>query len=554
MNIRSPYTNIATSSIVACAIATMSTNTVQARPISNDAGPVRILDSSDPFYTHGYLQAQGCASYTISLDGEEQSQHQETLDISVVGQETIFFLEYTLPYNINIDDDTTNDDDGSTNDDQNYRRHLGNNDFDGSYEYYNYYGSNVMLAKDWVVAFSGGAISSGCIQMTDELGVFRDIVPGIDDGSLVFSSLYYGPICAGDASNKYNNYTSAKLEMAVFLDSTCNAYVPGLSQILNEILLPEWTTGVSFRGTSDRQNNSTSVNETQVDIENLNSYKSLLRQLNFYHNYDTTNCASDPQICQEITESSVDLNTCQSLASELWKVGNGDFESNYDDNDDASMQGSASEYGEFVGIMNSDGESYDYYYHMYQTVLEDYSDCAANQYENDDCTGWNYGWGQYDCNVQNDDGTSGYYNGDNECQQGLCFGVLKSLENGYSLKEWLDANSRDLTYEMVHIYGVESPSVYFEYILVVICAVIMAFLVVVAFWTEGILRSFSSRRRRPTENKKEPFLDKNTIDDDSSNQSTGTASSLGSLGSLGTSPSNSPERFTKSTKKALYLW
>ncbi len=510
-----------------------------------------MLDSSDPIYAHGYLQAQGCASYTISLDSEEQSQDPETLDISVVGQETFFFFEYTLPYNINKDDDAA-----ATNDDQSYRRHLGNNDFDGSYEYFNYYGSNAMLAKDWVVAFSGGAISSGCIEMTDELEVFQGIVPGMDDGSLGFSSLYYGPICSGNASNNSNNYTSAMLEMGVFLDSSCNAYVPGLSQILNEILLPEWTTGVSLRGASDRQNNSLSFNETQVDLDNLNTYKSLLRQLNFYHNHDTTNCASDPQICQEITENSVDLNTCQSLASELWRVGNGDYESNYDDNDDAPIQGSASEYGDFVVTMNSDGESYDYHYLMYQTVLEDYSNCAANQYDGDDCTGWNYGWGQYDCNVQNDDGTSGYYNSDNGCQQGMCYGVLKSFEDGYSLAEWLDTNSRNLTYEMVHAYGVETPSVDFEYILVAICAVIMAFLVAIAFWTEGILRTFSSRRRRPTEKKKEPFLDKNATDYDSSNQSTGTASSIGSLDSLDSTPSSttSPERCITKSKKALYLW
>ena len=478
---------MATAAIVFAAI-----DIVQARPFGADydfptrtvyATP-RMLDStSESLYAHGYLRAQGCVSYTISLD---DSEYQQNLGVSVVGQETFVFFEYTLPYNIVADDYYTDDDDDDDDgDDDTYRRHLDKSVIDGSYGYYNYYGSNSIRAKDWLVAFSESALNKGCIEMKDEMRVFRDAVPAIYDDSISFSNLYYGPICASNDSNSTN------LEMGVFLDSSCNAYIPGLSQVLNEMILPEWTKGVSFRG-NDRQTNSSSANGTDSDLDYLDSYKTLLHQLNYYSNHDTTNCASESKVCQEITEASVDLNTCQSLASELWKVGNGDYASNTND-DDTSTKESAYVYGEFFRDSDDNGEEY-YHYRMFKSVLEDYSDCASTHYDNDDCTGWNYGWGQYDCNVDNNDGTSGNYNGDSDCQQGVCYGLLESFDKGYSLKKWLDSNARDLEYDMTHIYGVETPSIDFEYVLVAICGILMAFLVAMAFWTEGILRSFSKRR------------------------------------------------------------
>ena len=93
----------------------------------------------------------------------------------------------------------------------------------------------------------------------------------------------------------------------------------------------------------------------------------------------------------------------------------------------------------------------------------------------------------------------------------------------------------------------ETPSTDFEYVLVAICGILMAFLVAMAFWTEGILRSFS--KRRSMERKKEALLD--TIAKlEWSDDSTGTVNSNGSLDS----PSTSPERGNKKPTTALYMW
>ena len=545
-------------------------------------------EEEDSVYSSGYIRATGCASYTIALDDDNQNGYQHNPGVSMVGQETFLFFEYTLPHSNVTDDDGTNDDSTNDDDDANRRNpeendengenqnqdYNNNYSDDGSYESYNYYGSNTILAKDWLVAFSNGALNSGCVELEDDIGVFQDVVPGIMDGSLSFSTLYYGPICSSDSSGgNSKNKTPTVFEVGVFLDPSCNAYVPGLSQILNQVILLDWTTGVSFRGkNNDHQDDHGAISYsysryygTHGDLKYLDSYDSLINQLNHFYNRETTNCENDPQICQDVTEASVDLNTCQSLSSELWEVENGNYEvengnyeyNNYNEN---KNEESANEYGEFFQtemfsnssnvITDTDKDekdkddevevSYEDHYRVFQHVLKDYSSCVSTPSNNDGCAGWSYGWGNYDCNVANDDGTNGYYNSDSNCQQGVCYAVLESSMNGYSVSEWLASNTAILEYEIASVYRLEKVSTTFWYKLLAICIIMMALLVALAYWTEGILRSFSQRKcSRKVSQKKEPFLDKNSKTNYNNSGSTGTVDS-----SLDT-PNNSPERYNK---------
>lgn len=560
-----------------------------------------VEEERDSIYDGGYIQPKGCASYTISLNEDGRDENQRNPGVYVVGQETFLFFEYILPVNVTTaDDDGAADNDGATDDDgaaadddgasdddgaadenedeeeynnnNNNRRNLEENDDNGANKnqqnyydngdgsYYHSYGANAILAKDWLAAYSNGALNTGCVELADDIGVFWDIVPGLEDGRLSFSTLYYGPICASDVSNNDDDsVTAAVFEMGIFLDSSCNAYVPGLSQVLNKRILSDWTTGLSFRGNSnnDNQNNDNGGDHegeegnkknyyyygryygTSGDLQNLDSYETIINQLNYYHNRDTTDCETYPEICQQVSQSSVDLNTCQSLSSELWEAGANGDDYHYDASvdDDEAIEESANDYGEFVltsiGYENNKEEeeeeevSEEYRYQMFQRVLEDYAYCTTtSSYDDDGCTGWSYGWGNYDC-ITGDDG--GYaYNTDDDCREGVCYGVLETFLKGYSLREWLDAKSEDLENEMAYVYRVEKTYNAFWYSMVAVCGVILLLLVALACWTEGILRTFSKRRRfraSPShQQKKEPFLDHST-------EHSSTNSSLGSLDS-----------------------
>ena len=553
-------------------------------------------DEDDSVYNRGYIQPKGCASYTISLSNEDGQRGNQISDpgVYVVGQETFMFFEYLLPVNVT----TTNDDDGTADNgdatyddstatddgtnqyqqyyynDGNNRRNLEENDDNSANQYQQYYynngdgsyyhsfGANAILAKDWVVALSNGALNTGCVKLMDDSGVFRDIVPGLEDGRLSFSTLYYGPICASDASNSNDDdessATTAVFEMGIFLDSSCNAYVPGLSQILNKRLLSDWTTGMSFGSTSNSNTNNSNDDDrgdnegeggtknnsysydryygNSGDLHDLDSYETIIQQLNDHQKREIFDCETYPEICEQVSETSVDLNTCQTLSSELWEAGANGDDYNYDasNNDDDAVEESANDYGEFVlTSINSENESNEegqeeeetseeYRYQMFQQVLEDYAYCSADSNADDDgCTGWNYGWGHYDC-ITGDDG--GYaYNADDDCREGVCYAILESSSKGHSLREWLDAKSEDLENEMALTYMVDITFNAFWHGLVAFCGVILLLLVALACWTEGILRTFSKRQRsRAHQKKKEPFLDHNT-------EHSSTNSSLGSL-------------------------
>jgi hypothetical protein len=539
-------------------------------------------------YERGYLQAQGCASYTISLDEDGQNEYEQNPGVSVVGQETFLFFEYVLPYDNGDDDDAVDDDDrdadendseedkdGSNSEEDNSkdkdrnRRNLKSDDSDENENqennYYGddgtyYYGANAMLAKDWLVAFSSSKIETGCIEMEHDMGVFREVVQGIEDGSLSFSNLYYGPICSSNNSN-----SSAVFEMGIFLDSSCNAYVPGLSQVLNQIILTGWTTGLSFRGGNNRNNNNgdhqgenknsfsySRYYNTSGDLQNLDSFESHIRKLNYFHNHRATNCETYPEICQDVSEASVDLSTCHSLASDLWDYyANGDS-ANYGDGasmeDDQTVDENANQYGEYVSTETNNEsdeqeETYDsYHYQMHQQVLEDYAYCAATSYDDDGCSGWSYGWGNYDCLHGNDDGENAYYNyKDGDCHEGVCFAVLESSSAGYGLDEWLEAKQSDLEYELTYVYGVEKPSLAFWYGLMASCGIVLVSVILLACWANGVLKSFfrrQQRRPRGLLQKKEPFLDKSTT---TSSQSSKISRS--SRSSSGRSISSSSIRF-----------
>ncbi len=475
---------------------------------------VRRVDEADidDSFANGFLEATGCASYTILLDSETANEDQ---GVAFVGQDTFVFFEYNLPYNITSYDD--NIDDG--NDDNDY-----DDDDNGRYleetgESYINFGSNAIAAKDWMVAFSDGALDSGCVAMEDETEVFRDVIPGMADGRLSFSNLYYGPICNS------SNSTKTSLEMGVFLDSNCTMYVPGLSQVLNQRVLSGWTTARAdqhrFYGNG---------------IQNLYSYNALIHQLNGdFSSTEMAYCEDDPQICQQVTEASVDLNTCESLALEVVEASNGNYEIGSNENEDWD-EDFAYEYGELVlletfsnatGTIQGNEVEYEDRFQMYQHTLENYDYCIGTPSDDDGCTGWNYGWGSYDCIASDDN------NRQVDCQQGLCYGILESFENGYTLSEWLVSNADILQYEMSNVYKVEKPLVKFWYGLLAMYIIMVALLVAFAQWTKRMLQFFSQTSgSRKIRDKRKPFLHK-----ENSNNSFYT------VGSSRGSPSNSPRRF-----------
>ena len=306
------------------------------------------------------------------------------------------------------------------------------------------------------------------------------------DGSISVSDLYYGPVCS----------TEATLEIGVFLDANCNSYVPGLTRILNKRILS------SLKGDTSRFH--------AYDLQNLYSYISVINQLNGdISSKEITYCDDGPQICQEVAEASVDLNSCRSLAAEITEASNSNYESNENDSRDGNF---AENYGELV-LSNDDDEGYRY--QMYQYILEDYYYCIGTPSDDDGCSGWSYGWGNYDCIVANDD------NRQTDCQQGFCYGLLESIEKGYTLSEWLASNGDMLHYEMTEVYKVGKPSVALLYGLLVTYIVMVAFLVAFAHWTRQILQRFSKRGgSRKMRGKKMPFLTKHH-----SNNSFGTARS-----------------------------
>jgi len=557
---------------------------------ANDDGEEEQEDEEDSIYSLGIMKATGCASYTIALENENRRR------VSVVGQETVLFFEYAYEEKEEEEEENYNDDYNYNNDDvynYNNRRNLEENDDDDNQNqqnyYYNYYAndfnfkSNAILATDWLVAFSSGTLSNGCLPIEDPISVFRGFVPSIDDGSLLFSStLYYGPICASDDGNSNinsgsnsgsnsdsgsNSTTTPVFGMGVFVDSSCNAYVPGLSRVLNQNVLSDWTTGVSVRGSSSNSNNddnddndeegeksnsyhyyysnddnddtttysNSNSNGGDADLSNLDSYKTLIHQLNYYHNRDATDCQSYPSICQQVSETSFDLNTCQSLASELLSdEGNNNDNGNNDDDDDEDdddgygygydeqvIQETANDYGEFVFITtdknnnnnnkngndknNEEEEAADadanadgYFYQMFQQVLEDYTDCSSSDENN----------GNDDDGNENDDDADN----DDDCYQGICFGILQSSSKGYSLGEWLEANAETLDYELSSVYRVGkyaySFALWYEG-LVAICGILLLLLVALAFWTEGIAITTTSDKssiKKAKTAKKRSFL------------------------------------------------
>lgn len=469
---------------------------------------VRRVDEADldASFATGFLGATGCASYTILLDSETANDDQ---GVAFVGQETFVFFEYTLPYNITSYDDNVDDD--NADDNGRYLEETG-----GSYIHF---GSNAILAKDWMVAFSNGALDSGCVAMEDGMEVFRDVLPGMADGRLSFSNLYYGPICNSP------NSTNTSLELGVFLDSNCTTYVPGLSRVLNQRLLSGWTTA---RAGQHRFYGS--------DIQNLYFYNTLMHQFNGdVSSTEMAYCEDDPQICQQVTEASVDLNTCESLALEVVEALNGNYEvdSNENENWDEDFP---YKYGELVlletssnanGTIQGKEVEYEDRFQMYQHTLEHYYYCSSTPSDDDGCAGWNYGWGSYDCIASDDN------NRQMDCQQGLCYGILESFENGYTLAEWLVSNADVLQYEMSNVYKVEKPLVAFWYGLMAMYIIMVALLVAFAHWTKRMLQIFSQTSgSRKMRDKRRPFLHK-----ENSNNSFYT------VGSSRGSPSNSPTRF-----------
>jgi len=462
----------------------------------------------------GYITPKECVAYTISL-GEDQYRTERNMGISVVGLESFMFFEYVIPYEdaneeAEYDYDYENENEDAGNEDQdedNNRRILEQYDENNQENYGGetiYYGQNVITTKQWLTAFDENDGSSyGCTPMIDPIGVFQNYVQGLNDGKLSFSNLYYGPVCSND--NTSSNST-ALFEMGIFLDSYCTAYVPGLSQILNEKIISEYTTGVSVQEKSGSSSSSSSsslyystntlynydgdyVNDCwssdyTCDLKTLDTTQSTIHQFNYYHNRDDTDCQTYPEICQLVFKASVDLNSCQFLDYELSEEEEGEDSSDENNNyanDDQAIQESANNYGEFVEVVSSamkygdDNEEDEEdvveeanYYQMFQEVIVDYLEFTIDTW---------YGGGDDD----NEDAENAY---NEESNAGICYGLLASASEGYSLAEWMDDNSRQLNYELDRVYQLDNPSYALWYgvgTLVALCALVFIFAVSCGF-------------------------------------------------------------------------